>query len=92
MTSKRLEHVKDVCLTFEFMDKDLKKVIGEGSNDILTVDHIKFIMYQLVVGLKYVHSAHVIHRDLKPANILMKIADCSLKIAGRAGKLLYICV
>ncbi len=63
------------------MDKDLKKVIGEGSKDILTVDHIKFIMYQLMAGLKFVHSAHVIHRDLKPANILMKVDDCSLKIA-----------
>ena len=34
---------------------------------------------QILRGLKYVHSAHVLHRDLKPSNILLN-ASCDLKI------------
>lgn len=48
---------------FEFVDTDLYKLIG--SPQFLTDEHIKLFMYQLLVGLKYIHSAHVIHRDMK---------------------------
>lgn len=37
-------------------------------------------MYQLLRGLKYVHSANVLHRDLKPSNLFLN-ANCDLKIA-----------
>ena len=46
---------------------------------ILSTEHIKTFLYQMLVGVKYIHSAHCIHRDLKPANILLN-EDCSLKI------------
>ena len=36
-------------------------------------------MYQLLRGLKYIHSANVLHRDLKPSNILLN-ANGDLKI------------
>ncbi|XP_072987100.1 mitogen-activated protein kinase homolog MMK2-like isoform X2 [Typha latifolia] len=38
-----------------------------------------FFLYQLLRGLKYVHSANVLHRDLKPSNLLLN-ANCDLKI------------
>lgn len=37
-------------------------------------------MYQILRGLKYIHSANVLHRDLKPSNLLLN-ANCDLKIA-----------
>jgi serine/threonine protein kinase len=41
--------------------------------------HIKTIIYNILCGLKYMHSARVIHRDIKPANILIN-EDCTIKI------------
>eukprot|EP00042_Codosiga_hollandica_P021130 m.71906 g.71906 ORF g.71906 m.71906 type:complete len:366 (-) comp50209_c0_seq1:227-1324(-) len=50
----------------------------------LSEEHIRFITYQILRGLKYLHSAKVIHRDLKPSNITIndenqiKIIDLGL--------------
>ncbi|XVF64988.1 hypothetical protein PTKIN_Ptkin09bG0210800 [Pterospermum kingtungense] len=49
------------------------------ANDDLTPEHYQFFLYQLLRGLKYIHTANVFHRDLKPKNILAN-ADCKLKI------------
>jgi mitogen-activated protein kinase 1/3 len=49
------------------------------SPQYLTTEHIQTFLYQMLCGLKYIHSFSVIHRDLKPANILLN-EDCSLKI------------
>lgn len=38
---------------------------------IMTLDHIKYITYELMKGVLYMHSRGVIHRDLKPLNILV---------------------
>jgi len=45
---------------------------------------LKSLIYQLINGLIYLHSCHILHRDLKPANILItakgvvKIGDLGL--------------
>lgn len=67
----------DVYLVMEFMQADLHRTIY--SRTALSPAHIAYIMYQVLCGLKHMHSAGVLHRDLKPGNILIN-KDCSVKI------------
>ncbi|OVA00189.1 Protein kinase domain [Macleaya cordata] len=71
------ETFNDVYIVYELMDTDLHQIIR--SNQPLTDDHCQYFLYQLLRGLKYVHSANVLHRDLKPSNLLLN-ANCDLKI------------
>ncbi|KAF2590709.1 hypothetical protein F2Q70_00041151 [Brassica cretica] len=68
---------EDVYIAYELMDTDPEKLIK--SNQELTKYHHQFYMYQLLRGLKYIHSANVLHRDLKPGNILLNV-NSELKI------------
>ncbi|CAO2812896.1 unnamed protein product [Amaranthus hypochondriacus] len=71
------EKFNDVYIVYELMDTDLHQIIR--SNQELTDDHCQYFLYQILRGLKYVHSANVLHRDLKPSNLLLN-ANCDLKI------------
>lgn len=71
-----LEHFKEVYLVTQLMSSDLNRIIkAQKLND----DHIKLLVYQLLRGLKYIHSSGVIHRDLKPSNIVVN-ENCDLRI------------
>lgn len=67
----------DVYIATELMDTDLHQIIR--SNQSLSEEHCQYFLYQILRGLKYIHSANVIHRDLKPSNLLLN-ANCDLKI------------
>ncbi|XP_008792346.2 mitogen-activated protein kinase 5 [Phoenix dactylifera] len=67
----------DVYVATELMDTDLHHIIR--SNQELSEEHCQYFLYQILRGLKYIHSANVIHRDLKPSNLLLN-ANCDLKI------------
>ena len=58
------------------METDLHKLLRSQK---LSSDHICYFLYQILRGLKYIHSANVLHRDLKPSNILLN-SNCDLKI------------
>jgi len=75
--SKEKDKFNDVYLVYELMDTDLHQIIR--SSQALTNEHFQFFVYQILRGLKYVHSANVLHRDLKPSNLLLT-ASCDLKI------------
>lgn len=74
------EAAGNLYLVFEYMDSDLQRIL-KFSTDPLGDMHVRFIMYQLLDGIRFIHENNVIHRDLKPANILVLCQTCKVKIA-----------
>uniref|UniRef100_A0A0G4GZ90 Mitogen-activated protein kinase n=1 Tax=Chromera velia CCMP2878 TaxID=1169474 RepID=A0A0G4GZ90_9ALVE len=72
-----LKHFDEVYIVLEIADSDLKKLFRTPVH--LSELHIKTLLYNLLIGVKYVHSKGIFHRDLKPANCLVN-QDCSVKI------------
>lgn len=73
----RAQNDKDIYLVFEYMDTDLHAVIKKGT--LLKDIHKRYVMYQLLKAIKYLHSGNVIHRDQKPSNVLLD-TDCVVKL------------
>ncbi|OHT06937.1 CMGC family protein kinase [Tritrichomonas foetus] len=66
-----------LIVVLDLMETDLAHVIK--NNPQLQPGHHRYFIYQVLRGLKYIHSANIIHRDLKPSNLLVN-SDSSLKI------------
>lgn len=67
----------EIYVITELLQSDLHKIIV--SPQPLTSDHVKVFLYQILRGLRYLHSARVLHRDIKPGNLLVN-SNCVLKI------------
>ncbi|CAL8265965.1 mitogen-activated protein kinase 3 [Gadus morhua] len=76
LRARRLEAMRDVYIVQTLMETDLYKLLKTQK---LSNDHICYFLYQILRGLKYIHSANVLHRDLKPSNLLIN-TTCDLKI------------
>lgn len=66
-----------IYLIQECMETDMARLLEQGP---LPPSHATLLFYQLLRGLKFIHSANVLHRDLKPANIFLNTEQLLLKI------------
>lgn len=71
------EEFNSVVLVLDLMDTDMYQIIY--SHQPLLVEHHRYFIYQLLRGLKFIHSGGILHRDLKPGNLMLN-ANCDLKI------------
>ncbi|KAJ6020313.1 hypothetical protein N7499_003596 [Penicillium canescens] len=67
---------EDIYLVTDLMSTDLHTLLKSMK---LEGQFVQFFTYQIMRGLKYVHSVGVVHRDLKPSSILVN-ENCDLKI------------
>uniref|UniRef100_A0A671N6I2 mitogen-activated protein kinase n=1 Tax=Sinocyclocheilus anshuiensis TaxID=1608454 RepID=A0A671N6I2_9TELE len=67
----------DVYLVTHLMGADLNNIVKCQK---LTDDHVQFLIYQILRGLKYIHSADIIHRFMANAysDICAQILDFGL--------------
>lgn len=81
------KHPKIVRLYKVLDDKSLNKVFlvleycsqGElmfGATHNYTIQRIRSILRDTVLGLEYLHGLGIIHRDIKPSNLLMDSSNC----------------
>jgi len=73
----------DVFLVMDFYDYDLRKLL-EKHQIKFSPPEVKYLLKQLVSGVRYLHENQLLHRDLKTENILLdqqghlKICDFGL--------------
>ncbi|KAF7114142.1 hypothetical protein CNMCM5793_007720 [Aspergillus hiratsukae] len=68
--------LEDIYIATELLGTDLGRLLSVKPLDS---KFAQYFIYQILRGLKYIHSANVIHRDLKPTNILIN-ENCDVKI------------
>jgi len=72
----------NVYLVFPYMEQDFSGIRMSGYT--FNFRQIKYIFYQILSGMAYLHKNKIIHRDIKSSNILMnhkgeiKIGDYGL--------------
>jgi serine/threonine protein kinase len=67
----------DLYIVYDLMETDLHQILK--SPQVVTEEQTRYIMYQILRALKFIHSAGVLHRDLKPSNVLLD-ASCNVQI------------
>ena len=76
VTLQDVFHSKNhLTLVLEFCDVDLRKYIKLKKGSPLSLAEIKSFSYQILDGIKYLHSKNIVHRDIKPQNLLIKNSE-----------------
>ena len=70
----------DMCMVMEVLGSNLLKPIVQSNYKGLAPDVVKWITYQVLLGVDYLHRfCGIIHTDIKPENILLCVSDEYIK-------------
>jgi mitogen-activated protein kinase 1/3 len=72
------ETFSSIFLVMDYMPYDLRSLMNNDAM-MFDKDHAIAVLYNILCGVNFLHTANVIHRDLKPANILID-RTCVIKI------------
>lgn len=61
-----------LSLAFELMDNNLYDVLSRRGQPPVHEQRCKWIIWQVVKALDFIHSKGIFHRDIKPENILVR--------------------
>ena len=67
-----------ICLVFEYLDYDFGALIANPTT-IMTMDHVRCYMKQILNALVFAEERNIMHRDLKPANLLLSKDSHTIK-------------
>lgn len=68
---KNPDSFDSLYLVMEYCQSDVKKLVKSATH--LQLQHIQVLMYNLLCGINYIHTADVIHRDIKPVTSLFNL-------------------
>lgn len=62
--------INSFYLVMDFVDNDLRDILHHLRGP-MKIEHIKYLLYQLLKAVSYLHSKSFYHRDIKCANVLI---------------------